>query len=99
MTKHIIEKSLCEAYAFSKFENNEEIFEFMADQRRPPEYTSFKFWTELSIKHSLIMLMNDWKNKDYRSFSFLFDTFCYEGIRIFSNLELEPIATTVISFS
>ena len=70
ISKHIIEESFCEAYAVSKFDNNEEIFEFMADQKRPPEYTSFKFWMGLSIKHPLIILMNVWENKDYRSFSF-----------------------------
>ena len=99
LSKHIIEESLCEAYAFSKFNNNEEIFEFMADQKRPPEYTSFKFWTELSINHSLIMLMNDWKNKNYRSFSFLFNTFCYGDAFLFRSSELELIATIVLSFS
>ena len=99
ISKHIIEESLCEAYAYSKFENNEEIFEFMADQKRPPEYTSFKFWTGLSIKHPLIILMNVWKNKDYRSFSFLFNTFCYGDAFLFRSFELEPIATVVLSFS
>ncbi len=99
ISKHIIEESLCEAYAFSKFENNEEIFEFIADQKRPPEYTSFKFWTELSFKHSLITLMNEWKNKDYRSFSFLFTVFYYGQHIPFIDVDLEYIATEVISLS
>ena len=68
ISKHIIEESLCEAYAFSKFENTEQLFEFVADITRPPEYTGFKFWTEISRSVPLILIMNEWRNKHYKYF-------------------------------
>lgn len=64
ISSHIIEESLCEAYAFSRFDNVENIFGFMTDQRRPPEYTAFKFWSEISRKTQLIFPMIEWKKKN-----------------------------------
>lgn len=66
---HIIEESLCEAYAFSRFDNVNNIFDFVTDPRRPPEYTSFKFWIEpyqrLLFDRELIFVMSNWRsNKD-----------------------------------
>ena len=98
LSKHIIEESLCEAYAFSKFENTEQLFEFITDPKRPPEYTAFKFWTEISRNVPLILLMNDWKNKNYDSFPFGIFPFPYE--RFFRHFRsLEQIALLVLSFS
>ena len=99
ISKHIIEESLCEAYAFSKLGKNEEIFEFMADHKRPPEYTAFKFWTELSTQFPLIIPMSDWKNKDYKSFSSLTQLFYYGGFPILNSGYLDVIAMTILSFS
>ena len=66
---HIIEESLCEAYAFSRFDNVNNIFDFVTDPRRPPEYTAFKFWLDpqqrLFFDHELIFVMSHWRsNKD-----------------------------------
>ena len=98
LSKHIIEESLCEAYAFSKFENTEQLFEFISDPKRPPEYTAFKFWIEISRNVPLILLMNEWKNKRYDMFTFGIFPFPYE--RFFTHSRsLEQIALLVLSFS
>lgn len=79
LNTHIIEESLCEAYAFSRFENVNKIFDFVTDPRRPPEYTSFKFWIDpqqrLFLDHYLISVMSNWRsNKDM---GFLFSVIEY----------------------
>lgn len=98
LSKHIIEESLCEAYAFSKFENTEQLFDFIADPKRPPEYTAFKFWTEISRNVPLILLMNEWKNKNYKMFPFGIFPFPYERFFL-QPRSLEQIALLVLSFS
>ena len=92
---HIIEESLCEAYAFSKFNNTEELFEFMSDQNRPPEYTSFKFWTEMSRNVPLILTLNRWKSKEYEKFPF---TVFPGEMFLWQPLSLKQIAMFVLSF-
>lgn len=88
ISKHIIEESLCEAYAFSRFENTEQIFEFVADQTRPPEYTGFKFWIEISNNVPLILLMNEWRNKKYKNFPrVLFPEYLTHSWRRYESLE------------
>lgn len=65
--EHIIEESLCEDYAFSRFDNVSKIIEFMTDRNRPPEYTSFPFW----LKHNpenLSVLMQDWRMRNTMRF-------------------------------
>ena len=98
ISKHIIEESLCEAYAFSKLGENEEIYEFRADHKRPPEYTAFKFWMEYSIYRPLIMNIVDWKNKDYSSFC---NSFFQPLPRqfTFGSMSLEKIALTILALS
>lgn len=99
ISKHIIEESLCEAYAFSKLGKNEEIYEFFANQNRPPEYTAFKFWIEHSIHRPLIMHMVNWKNKDYNLFcnSVLMPSFMWRHYRCDEGLG--EIAMILLSFS
>lgn len=97
-SKHVIEESLCEAYAFSKLDDSEELFEFMSDQKRPPEYTSFKFWTEISRNSPLILLLNAWRMKNYKQFPFALFPVPYEMYFNYSR-GLEQIALLVLSFS
>lgn len=98
LSKHIIEESLCEAYAFSKFENTEHLIEFIADPKRPPEYTAFKFWTEISRNMPLILLMIEWKNKNYNMFPFGIFPIPYE-IFFRRSGSLERLALLLLSFS
>lgn len=69
ISKHIIEESMCEAYAFTRFENTNNIVDFVTNPQRPPEYTSFKFWLDpkkeaISV-NELVFHMASWRsNKD-----------------------------------
>ncbi|MGP6240459.1 hypothetical protein ACNF40_08675 [Cuniculiplasma sp. SKW4] len=71
LEEHIVEESLCEAYAFSRFEDFSNIIDFMTNENRPPEYTSFPFWTKQINDGSLSFLMLDWRRGNLRRFSVL----------------------------
>jgi hypothetical protein len=105
VSKHIIEESLCEAYSFYKFENPENIFDFVTNPNMPPEYTSFAFWIEMSRNLPLIMVMNHWREKNYKSivysvFSYsrlLYHDLLYEGLSF--DESLAEVAFLLLLFS
>ena len=93
---HIIEESLCEAYAFSRFSNTDNIFDFVTDIARPPEYTSFKFWIELSRFSPLALLLFEWSTGNERSFLFSVSP---ESLQIRHLFDLNQLAMEILSFS
>ena len=68
---HVIEESLCEAYAFSRFTDTTNIIGFLADQGRPPEYTSFPFWVKNMNRNAIGLSMYDWRIKNIDRFLIL----------------------------
>lgn len=80
VNKHIIEESLCEAYAFSKFYDVDNIFDFITNPNRPPEYTSFKFWIRpherFDSEREMHHIMADWRSdkKERFVFSLIFNS-------------------------
>ena len=99
LTTHIIEETLCEAYAFSKFEDSGDLYEIMSDKRRPPEYTAFKFWIEILRHVPFSLLMIEWKAKNYFSFRNIMGSGFYRWRFVDNDLEMERVALTILKFS
>lgn len=107
ISKHIIEESLCEAYAFSRFENFNNIYDFMTDPKRPPEYTAFKFWNKIIEGFELVISMADWRSRKYRLLIIYLQTYrrfyiLYndEFYRYFIQIkDVEGLATLLLLFS
>lgn len=92
---HIIEESLCEAYAFSRFDNVNNIFDFATDPQRPPEYTSFKFWIDpqqrLLFDRELVFVMSNWRSNKDKGFIYSmidYSHFNNHGFINYKNVEL-----------